>query len=47
MIKLEMQNSSRILKQKKKKYQHYYQAKLININNLLVNKYYFLIKSKS
>ena len=36
-----------ILIQKQQKYQHYYQAKLININILQVKKYYLKIKFKN
>ena len=35
------------INKKQKKYQEYYQVKLINMNILQVNKYYLLIKVKS
>ena len=44
MIRLEMKNCDMILTKKLKKYQHYHQVKLINMNILQVKKYYFLIK---
>ena len=36
-----------ILKKKKQKYQYYYQANLINMKILQLNKYYLLIEVKN
>ena len=44
MTKLKMKNYKTILTEKLQKYQHHYQAKLINMNTLEVKKYYHLIK---
>ena len=49
VIRLKMKNYNMILKEKQQKYQHYdleKLEKLININTLQVNKYYFLIKEE-
>ena len=46
MIKLKMKNYNTILTEKQQKYQHYYQAKLINMNILQAEKYYHLIKEE-
>ena len=43
MIKLRMKNDNTILTEKQQKYQHYHQAKLINMNILQVKKYCHLI----
>ena len=47
MIRLDMKNYNMILTDKQKKFQHYYQIKLININVSHMNKYYLLIKKES
>ena len=44
MIRLEIKNYNMILIEKQQKYQHYYQAKLININILRANKCCLLLK---
>ena len=44
MTGLKKKNYNTILTEKKQKYQHYDQVKLINMNFLLVEKYYLLIK---
>ena len=46
MIRLEMKNPDMILTGKQQKYQHYHLEKLINMNNLEVEKYYLLMKDK-
>ena len=46
MIRLEIKNYNMILIEKQLKYQVYNQAKLINMNILLVKKYYDLINQK-
>ena len=46
MIRLEMKKYNMTLTEKQQKYQHYHLEKLININILLVEKYYFLIEGK-
>ena len=45
--KLEMTKYDAILKKKKQKYQYYYQANLINMKILQLNKYYLLIEVKN
>ena len=40
------ENYNMILIEKLQKYQHYYQAKVTNMNILRANKYYLLIKNK-
>ena len=44
MIRLEIQNYDTMLIEKQQKYLHHLQAKMVNINILLANKYYLLIK---
>ena len=44
MIRLEMKWYNMIFTKKQQKYQHYYRAKLINMNFLQVKKYCYLIK---
>ena len=44
MIRLEMKNVNAILIEKKRKYHHYFQVKLIYMNTFQVKKYYHLIK---
>ena len=46
MIRLEMKNYHMMLIEKQLKYQSYYLAKFINMNILLVKKYYHRINSK-
>ena len=46
MIRLEMKNCNMILKEKLPKYQLYHQSKLIEMNILLLSKYYHLINNK-
>ena len=46
MIRLEIKNYNMILIEKQLKYQVYNQAKFINMNILLVKKYYHLINQK-
>ena len=46
MIRLEMQNYDMMLIEKQLKYQSYHLAKFINMNILLVKKYYHRINSK-
>ena len=46
MKTLEIKNCDIILTEKLLKYQHYHQAKLINISILQVKKYYLPIKNK-
>ena len=46
MIRLDMKNYNMILREKLLKYQLYHQEKLMNMNTLLVKKYYRLIKKK-
>ena len=41
-----MKNYNMILAEKKQKYQHYYQVKLINMNVLQKKKYYSQIKEE-
>ena len=41
-----MNNYDAVLTEKQQKYQLYHRVKLINVNILLVKKYYFLIKVK-
>ena len=44
MIRLEIKNYNTILTEKQHKYQHYHQVKLITMNLLQVENYYYLIK---
>ena len=44
VIRLETKNYDAILKEKQKKYQHYHEAELLNMNILQVRKYCLLIK---
>ena len=44
--KLKMENYNTILTEKPRKYQLYHQVKLINMNTLLVKKYYHQINDK-
>ena len=44
MSKLKIKKCNTILTEKQKKYEHYHQVELININILQVKKYYHLIK---
>ena len=46
MIRIEMKNCNMILSEKHKKYQLYYQVKLINLNIFQVMEYSFPIKDK-
>ena len=46
MIRSEIKNLNTILTQKIKEYQHYYQAKLIDMNILRVKKYNLKIKAE-
>ena len=46
MIRLKMKNYNMILTEKLPKYQLYHQAKFINMNILLVKKYYHQINNK-
>ena len=46
MIRSKIKNYNIILIEKFQKYQPYHQAKLISMNMLQVNKYYFQIKNK-
>ena len=46
MIRSKIKNYNIILIEKLQKYQPYHQAKLISMNMLQVNKYYFQIKNK-
>ena len=43
-LKLKMNNSNTILKEKQQKYQHYHEVKLTNMNILQVKKYFHLVK---
>ena len=45
-IKLKMKNYNMILIEKSRKHQLYHQVKLINMNTLLVKKYYHRINNK-
>ena len=44
MIRLEIKKYNTILTEKQRKYQHYHQVKLITMNLLQVENYYYLIK---
>ena len=46
MIRLRMKNYNTILIEQLQKYKLYHQTKLISMSNLLVKKYYLLIKDK-
>ena len=46
MVVLEMKNYNMIFIKKQQKYEHYRLEKLINMNNLQVNKYCLLIKDR-
>ena len=46
MIRLEMKNCNMTLTEKQQKHQLYHQVKLIDMNILLVKKYYLMIKEE-